>query len=112
MRSTKNLEGEGIMFNKITKKDKRTDLEKEIDTLISKLSEKEEGSDEYDDIISAIDRLVGIRNKMKNKDGDKVSKDTIVIVAGNLLGILLILGYEKANVITSKALGFVLKGRV
>ena len=31
---------------------------------------------------------------------------------GNLMGIFLILGYEKANVITSKALGFIIKGRV
>jgi hypothetical protein len=41
-----------------------------------------------------------------------VSPDTIAVVAGNLLGIILILGYEKADVITTKALGFVLKGRV
>jgi len=42
----------------------------------------------------------------------KVSPDTILIVTGNLLGILLILKYEKLDIITSKAIGFVLKGRV
>lgn len=41
-----------------------------------------------------------------------ISPDTILIVAGNLAGIILILGYEKMDIITSKALNFVLKGRV
>lgn len=42
----------------------------------------------------------------------KVSPDTILVVAGNLLGILLILKFEKLDIITTKALSFVLKGRV
>lgn len=42
----------------------------------------------------------------------KISPDTVLVVAGNLLGILLILTYEKADIITSKAINFILKGRV
>lgn len=42
----------------------------------------------------------------------KVSPDTIAIVSANLVGILLILYYEKLDVVSSKAIGFVLKGRV
>lgn len=34
------------------------------------------------------------------------STDTMLIVGANLLGILIIVGYERANVVTSKALGF------
>ncbi len=41
-----------------------------------------------------------------------ISPDTVAIIAGNLLGILLILNYEKLNVVSTKALGFVLRGRV
>lgn len=47
-----------------------------------------------------------------NKSEWKVSPDTLLVVAGNLLGILLILTYEKADFITSKAINFILKGRV
>lgn len=36
----------------------------------------------------------------------RVSPDTLVAVAGNLLGIIVIVGYENKNVITSKALSF------
>jgi len=46
------------------------------------------------------------------KNNWKVSPDTLLVVAGNLLGIVLILTYEKANIITTKALNFILKGRV
>ena len=46
------------------------------------------------------------------KNGFKISPDTLLVVGGNLLGILLILNFEKADIVTSKALGFVLKGRV
>lgn len=41
----------------------------------------------------------------------KVTPDTVLIVLCNLLGILLILKHEKIDIITSKALGFVMKGR-
>lgn len=41
-----------------------------------------------------------------------ITPDTLLVVAGNLVGIILILNKEKADIILSKALGFVLRGRV
>lgn len=41
-----------------------------------------------------------------------VSPDTLLVVAGNLLGIVLILNFEKIDIVRSKAMSFVLKGRV
>jgi len=41
----------------------------------------------------------------------RVKVDTIAIIAGNIIGIGLILGYERAHIVTSKALGFVLKSK-
>lgn len=40
-----------------------------------------------------------------------IKPDTILTVAGSILGILLIIGAEHVGVVTSKALGFVIKGR-
>lgn len=97
------------MFNKITKMDKRTNLEKEIDSVVKTMSEYDPCSVEYRDIATSLEILY----KAKSHDRARhVSPDTIAVVAGNLFGLALILGYEKANVITSKALGFVIKGRV
>ena len=42
----------------------------------------------------------------------KISPDTLLVVVGNLAGILLILKFEKLDVIATKAIGFVIKGRV
>lgn len=42
----------------------------------------------------------------------KINPDTALVVAGNLAGILLILNFEKLDIVRSKAIGFVLKGRL
>lgn len=47
----------------------------------------------------------------QNKPGWKVSPDTALVVAANLVGIVLILTFERTDIVTSKALGFILKGR-
>ena len=48
----------------------------------------------------------------ENRAEWKISPDTMLVVAGNLAGILLILKFEKLDIIATKAIGFVLKGRV
>ena len=94
---------------KLTKRDKKTNLEKEIDDVLSEMELLDKDSKEYRTRVVHLERLYKAKGYDKSRH---VSPDTIAIVAGNLLGILIILGYEKANVITSKALGFVIKGRV
>lgn len=42
----------------------------------------------------------------------EIKPDTLLVVGGNLLGILLILNFERLDIVRSKAMGFVLKGRV
>lgn len=42
----------------------------------------------------------------------KITPDTLLIAVTNLLGILLILNFEKFDIVRTKALGFVMKGRV
>jgi hypothetical protein len=50
--------------------------------------------------------------KLKEQEAPRrVSPDVIWTVLGNLTGIAMILGYEHARVVTSKAIGFVLKPR-
>ena len=41
-----------------------------------------------------------------------ITPDTILVAATNLLGIVLVLNFEKFDIIRSKAIAFVLKGRV
>ena len=92
-----------------TKKDKRTRLEKSID----KLHDEILLLDDSDEILpSKMDRLEKLYELNALVAKGKVSKDTVLIVGGNILGILLILNFEKMGIITSKGLGLIVKSRV
>ena len=41
-----------------------------------------------------------------------ITPDTLIVAGTNLLGIVLILNFEKIDLVRSKAMNFVLKGRV
>lgn len=92
---------------KFTKK-KKTMLEQEIDEVLKEMGTMHTSSDEYVVTLERLERLYKLNEK---KEVYRVSPDTLAVVAGNLLGIVMILHHEELNVVTSKALGFVLKGR-
>ena len=96
------------MFNsKETPKHQRM-LESELDRVLVRLKTEMPNSEEYTQMLSLVERL----NEMLDKETpDVVSKNTMLIVGGNLLGIVLILKHEYLNPITSKALGFVIRAR-
>jgi hypothetical protein len=54
----------------------------------------------YPKMVVFLDRLHEIKAKTSRV---RVSPDTIALIAGNLLGILLIIMYEQKHVMTSKA---------
>ena len=96
------------MFNsKETPKHQRM-LESELDRALIRLKTEMPTSEDYAKTLSLVERL----NGMLDKDiPEAVSKNTMLIVGGNLLGIILILKHEHLNIITSKALGFVIRAR-
>jgi 5'(3')-deoxyribonucleotidase len=81
-------------------------LQKEIDRVLADVSEEDVCSEEY---ATGIDQFVKL-NEIKAKHAKKtISPDTWAVIAANLLGIALILHYERADIVTSKAIGFVSK---
>jgi len=84
-----------------------TRLEKVIDDTLSKLQETDPTSDEFAKIVDQLEKL----HKMLPKKESWAKPDTLIPVIGNLAGIVAILNFERANVITTKALGFVMKTR-
>lgn len=94
---------------KLTKRDKRTKREIEIDNLISLMARTNPATDEYKSMANSLDILIKARDSERAR---RVSPDTLAIVAANLLGIVLVLNYEHTHVITSKAFNWILKGRV
>jgi hypothetical protein len=84
---------------------KRIKVEQE--KIFEKMSVEDISVEEWDDL----NEKYRVYSEMV-KPSWKLTPDTLVVVAGNLMGILLILNFERLDIVRSKALSFVLKGRV
>lgn len=92
---------------KFTKRDRRNKVERRIDEKIEEFIDQAMTKEEVAEVIG----LVKDKNEMLASKPRLIKPDTMALIAANLLGIVLIMNFEKANVITSKALGFVMRGR-
>lgn len=89
-------------------KGKKTEpkIETPIEVVLKSMNEYGPESEEYPKLLSFLERLTEVKTKNRPP---RVSHDTMFTVAGNLLGILIIVAYEQNHVMVSKALGFVNK---
>ena len=94
------------MVNIFQKKESK--LDEPIDELIAHMRGMEPDSEEYAKTLSHVERLVKLQCEER---GDRINMDTVLSVAGNLLGILTIVAYEQKHVMVSKALGFVQRSK-
>jgi hypothetical protein len=97
------LKGKAMITKSTSKK---TGLQEAIEEVLSEMKGFTSDTEEYSTMVNQLTKLY------KLKDIDKpqrVSLDTLFIVAGNLIGIVLIVGYERANIVTSKALNLLHK---
>jgi hypothetical protein len=83
-------------------------LERILDRTLRNLDGHEIGSTEYQKTLEAAIKLHRMKEEEKTKS---VSKDTLLVVAANLLGIILIIKHEDVNVISSRAMNLILKPR-
>lgn len=82
-------------------------LEEEINRVLLRMSAMNPTTDEYAATMKQFSKLVKL--KEAKTSSRRISPDTLAIVAGNLLGVVVIVAYEKHNIVTSKALTFVQK---
>ena len=96
------------MFNSREQSNNQRLIEGELDRTLIHLKAETITDEEYAKTLSLVERL----HKMLDKEKPaSVSKDTMLTVAANLVGIILILKHEHVNVISSKALGFIMRPR-
>lgn len=94
------------MFTKTPPSHNLIKLEEAIDMLLLAMETQDKTSEEYAKMVDQLEKLY----KLKEIDSPKgVSNDTLAAILGNLAGIFAILSYEHGRIITSKALGFVMK---
>lgn len=83
-------------------------LDAEILSSLEKLGQPGIPAEEYNAIVERVAKL----HKMKSEERLKLpSLDTVLVVGANLFGIFWLTRYERDRVISSKALGFVMKPR-
>lgn len=80
----------------------KTLLDKTIEDLHAQMDVMTGDSPEYGKMTDNLKKLYILRAETTRK----VSPDTLANIAANLTGIILILNYERAGVVASKALGF------
>lgn len=85
-----------------------TPLNAAMNELLRELVQTEGDSEQAERIVA---RLTELNELQKTNSSGPISKDALVTAGANLAGILLILNHERAHVVTSKALGFVMKLR-
>lgn len=91
------------MFGKEPKN--KTKLTREVGKLLDELNEYSPDSPEWDPLMEKLERLTALQAR----DKKSIDPNTIALVAGNLLGILVIVAYEQKHVFTSKGLSQLLK---
>lgn len=83
-----------------------TRLETSIDKAMDVLDELDVDSEEYAKVLEIVIKL----HKMKEEERpSRLSLDTAAIIGANLLGIMMIIRHEHVNVITSRAMGVLVK---
>jgi hypothetical protein len=91
------------MFNK-TPVDDNHQLNEVIDDALVYMHDYPIDSEDYDKILTRLERLTNLRQKPAERN---VSPDTMAMIVGNLIGIMMIVGHERAHVVTSRALMFI-----
>jgi hypothetical protein len=85
-----------------------TSLEDAIQRVLNYMDMTEPGSDEYNNYVNQLERLIEARDSQK-RNTNQISRDTLVVVAGNIVGILLIVAYEQHHVWSSKAFNTIVR---
>ena len=82
-----------------------TKLEVAIDDLFSEMSYHGGSTEEYAAMVQQMDVLYKLQTVDSEKSQIwKIKPDTLVLAVTNLLGIIVIVGYEQKSVLTTKAL--------
>lgn len=83
-----------------------------INSLLDEMSGYPSDSPEYAKMVEQLTKLYALKEVDSKVDSPRrVSADTLAIVGGNILGIVMIVGHERASVLTSKALTLLTKLR-
>jgi hypothetical protein len=80
-------------------------VDEPMERVLTEMNTTGPGKPEFATQLNYLERLHKLKTEQRQKS--KVSPDTIVMVLGNLAGILIIVAYENKHVLTSKGMSFI-----
>lgn len=83
-------------------------LEPAMTEVRAKMAASIEDTETY---LKYLDILTKLETLSAEKQPKRISKDTMALIIGNIAGILIVVSYEHAHVVASRAMNFVLKAR-
>ena len=95
------------MFDRF-KKTREDGFDKQIKRILDDMDMFGPGSEEYDKLLKELKKVMKLKDSKKSKG---IDPNTVVLVVGNLVGILIIVMYEEKHVITSKAFSVFVKSK-
>ena len=99
------------MFNLLKRHEaKPSAIDPVIENLISEMAGYEATSDEYTKLAYNLKTIV--EAKALEPQPKKIDPNTLAVIGANLAGIVMILIFEKTNIVTSKSLSMILKPRI
>jgi len=81
-------------------------LDEPIAKLLTEMNTYDPDTEEFRVAIEYLERLMKLKTEERRSS---ISPDTMAIVIGNLLGILIIVAYEQKHVMVSKGMGLILR---
>jgi hypothetical protein len=87
---------------------KTTLLDEAKNRLLARLVDLDPAHPEYSETVELLTRLDAVASKTQRP---KISGDTMLLVLGNVLGIVIIVAYEQKHVFASQAKSFLLKAK-
>ena len=101
------------MFNLKRPEEEPRPLEKALDELVKQLNDHQGHTKEYTALVANVKTLTeaAVADKTTNRR-PTVSPETMATIAANLAGILMILNYERAHVLTTKAIPLLSKLKI
>jgi hypothetical protein len=85
-----------------------TQFDEEITRLLRDIAAEPVSTEKYQKDLVCLERLHKLRMEVKP---ERMKRDTLAMIAGNLVGVLIIVAYEQKHVITSKGLAQLIKFR-
>jgi hypothetical protein len=95
------------MLERFTKRETKG-LNEVIDRTLNEMAVYGPEAPEYPTLLNNLSTLIELKTKQSPQS---ISPDTVLIVGGNLLVVLIIVAYEQKHVVVSKALSFMMKTR-